>query len=134
MIVDEAKQKVALFLKDMYQLSNVGAGGNATFPTATTLDSPILGSNIATTNSVSNDTTIDFAVSINGGLLLGNTIRELGIFSVNIPLLDSDFADMRTGTSYDKEPSSMLARVVFDAIGPFQPTDELNFTFTIEVE
>jgi hypothetical protein len=142
MIVDEAKQKVALFLKNFYQRGNVGAGGNATFPTATDLDVPILSSNATTSNSLSDDTTIDFTLSINGGNLLGNTVRELGIFSHNMPVDDTDFTEMinegvtpdESGSTLATGGTSMLARVAFDAIGPFQSTDVLNFTFTVEVE
>jgi len=142
MIVDEAKGKVALFLKNFYQRGNVGAGGNATFPTATDLDVPILSSNATTSNTMSNDTTIDFVLSIDGGNLLGNTVRELAIFSHNMPVDDTDFTEMinegvtpdESGTTLATGGTSMLARIVFDAIGPFQSTDVLNFTFTMEVE
>ena len=141
MIVDEAKRKVALFLKNFYDKGNVGAGGNATFPTANSLDIPVLASNTTASASISSDTTVDYVISIDGGLLLGNTIRELGIFSENMPVDDTDFAEMISeGVSPDGSTSlatggtNMLARVVFDAIGPFQSTDVLNFTFTVEVE
>jgi len=142
MIVDDAKVKVAHFLKNFYNKGNVGAGGNATFPTATDLDVPILASNTSTTNSKSDDTTIDFVLSTDGGLLVGNTVREFGIFSENMPTDDTQFGVMITegvqpADSNGTEAAtgtSMLARVVFDAIGPFQSTDVLNFTFTIEVE
>ena len=142
MIVDEAKRKVALFLKNFYDKGNVGAGGNATFPTATGLDVPILGSNQSISSVISSDTTVDFTLSIDGGNLLGNTVRELGIFSENMPTNDAQFTLMVTEgvfpeTTHGTEAAietNMLARVMFDAIGPFQSTDVLNFTFTIEVE
>ena len=142
MITDVAKEKIALFLKNFYNKANVGTGGNASFSNATTLDSPILGSNESTTNSLSNSRTIDFAVSITGGNLQGNVIRELGIFSENMPTNDAEFGVMVTegvqpatsdGTEAATE-TNMLSRVVFDAIGPFDSNDTLNFTYTIEVE
>tara|TARA_R110000824_G_scaffold308819_2_gene496239 strand:- start:63 stop:491 length:429 start_codon:yes stop_codon:yes gene_type:complete len=142
MIVDEAKRKVALFLKNFYNKGNVGAGGNATFPTANGLDVPVLSSNTTASVSISSDTTVDYVISIDGGLLLGNTIRELGIFSENMPVDDTDFTEMinegvtpdESGSTLATGGTSMLARIVFDPIGPFQSQDVLNFTFTIEVE
>ena len=141
MIVDDAKQKVALFLKNFYNKGNVGTGGNSTFPSATSLDVPVLTSNASVTTSISSDTTIDFLLSLDGGTLEGNTIREIGFFSENMPVNDGDFTEMinegvspAVGSSEATGGASMLARIVFDAIGPFQSTDVLNFTFTMEAE
>jgi hypothetical protein len=134
MITDKTRRKVALFLKDMYTKANVGNGGNATAPNATDLDVPILSTKQTTTNSESNDTTIDFSASISGGNLQGNSIREIGFFSSTMPQ-DDQFDELRTTTSYTAETSDvMLARINFDAIGPFTSSDTLNFTFTMEVE
>ena len=134
MITDKTRRKVALFLKDMYTKANVGNGGNATAPNATDLDVPILSTKQTTTNSESNDTTIDFSASISGGNLQGNSIREIGFFSSTMPQ-DDQFDELRTTTSYTAETSYvMLARINFDAIGPFTSSDTLNFTFTMEVE
>ena len=132
MITDKMKRKVALFLKDMVTKANIGTGGNASFPTATNLDSPILTTLIATTNSDSNDTTIDFRAIFQGSSLQGNTIREVGVFSEDMPS-DTNFDELRTTTSYSTD-TTMLARINFDPIGPFQSTDEIEFIFTIEVE
>jgi len=135
MITDKTKRKVALFIKDMYTKVNVGNGGNATAPNATNLDVPILTTKQTSSNSESNDTTIDFVASISGGLIQGNTIREIGFFSDTMPR-DEDFDNLRTDTLYtvDTEGDVMLARINFDAIGPITSSDTLDFTFTMEVE
>ena len=83
MITDTTKRKVALFIKDMYTKANIGNGGNATSPNATDLDVPILTTKQTTTNTESDDTTIDFAVSFSGSSLQGNTVREIAFFSVS---------------------------------------------------
>tara|TARA_R110000824_G_scaffold397549_1_gene600540 strand:+ start:709 stop:1107 length:399 start_codon:yes stop_codon:yes gene_type:complete len=132
MITDKAKRKIALFIKDMFVKANIGAGGNASFPNSNELDVPILSTNATTSNSESDDTTIDFAVSVTGANLQGNTIRELGIFSETMPN-DTNFDELRTTTSYSTE-TTMLTRVNFEAIGPFTSADTLDFTFTMEVE
>ena len=132
MIVDEAKQKVALFLKEMFQEANYGIGGNATFPNANDLDVPVLETKIDTSNTVSDDTTIDFSVSFSGASTNGNTIRELGIFSSTMPQ-DNQFDELRTTTSYSAE-SVMLSRINFDALGPFTANDTIDFTLTMVVE
>jgi hypothetical protein len=132
MITDKAKRKIALFIKDMFIKANIGAGGNASFPNSNELDVPILSTNVTTSNSESDDTTIDFAVSVTGANLQGNTIRELGIFSETMPN-DTNFDELRTTTSYTTE-TTMLTRINFEAIGPFTSADTLDFTFTMEVE
>ena len=134
MITDITKRKVTLFLKDMFTKANFGSGGNSTSPNATDLDVPILSTKATTTNSESDDTTIDFSASIDGASLQGNTIREFGIFSDTMPT-DTQFDELRTLTSYTTETDDvMLARVNFDALGPFTSSDILDFTFTMEVE
>tara|TARA_R110002012_G_scaffold283289_1_gene473478 strand:- start:37 stop:441 length:405 start_codon:yes stop_codon:yes gene_type:complete len=134
MITDVTKRKVALFLKDMYTKANVGNGGNATAPNATDLDVPILSTKQTTSNSESNDTTIDFSASFSGSSLQGNSIREVGFFSSTMPQ-DAQFDELRTTTTYTAETSDvMLARINFDAIGPITSADTLDFTFTMEVE
>jgi hypothetical protein len=134
MITDTTKRKVALFIKDMYTKANVGNGGNATAPNATDLDVPILTTKVGTSNTESNDTTIDFSVSFSGSSLQGNSIRELGFFSSTMPQ-DSQFDELRTTTTYTAETSDvMLARINFDAIGPITAADTLDFTFIMEVE
>ena len=134
MITDTTKRKVTLFLKDMFTKANFGSGGNSTAPNATNLDVPILETKVTTSNSESDDTTIDFLVSLAGSSLQGNTVREFGIFSDTMPA-DDQFDELRTTTSYTAETNDvMLARVNFDALGPFTSSDTLDFTFTMEVE
>jgi len=132
MITDDTKKKVALFLKDMFQEANFGTGGNNTFPNATDLDVPILETKQGTSNSISDDTTIDFAVSFSGSAADGNTIREIAFFSSTMPA-DDAFDELRTTTSYSTD-STMLTRINFDALGPFTAADTLDFIFTMEVE
>jgi len=134
MITNKAKQKVALFLKEFFQLANVGAGGDSTNPNQNVLDVPILAANTATTNAISDDTTIDFTVSYTGTQLEGNTIRELGIFSATAPA-DDQFDELitRTTTSYGVE-TTLLSRINFNAVGPFANSDQIDITLTIEVE
>jgi hypothetical protein len=131
MITNKAKQKVALFLKEFFQLANVGAGGDSTNPNQNVLDVPILQK--ATTNSISDDTTIDFTVSYTGSDLEGNTIRELGIFSATTPADETQFGELRTDTSYGVE-TTLLSRINFSAVGPFANSDQIDITLTIEVE
>ena len=134
MITDITKRKVALFIKDMYTKANIGNGSNATSPDATDLDVPILTTKQTTTNTESDDTTIDFAVSFSGSSLQGNTVREIAFFSDTMPQ-DAQFDELRTTTTYTAETSDvMLARINFDAIGPVTSSDTLDFTFTMEVE
>jgi len=130
MITNKAKQKVALFLKEFFQLATVGTGGDSTNPNQNVLDVPIFQK--ATTNAISDDTTIDFTVSYTGSQLEGNTIREIGIFSATTPA-DDEFDELRTATSYGVE-STLLSRISFEAIGPFANTDQIDITLTIEVE
>ena len=132
MITNKGKQKVALFLKEFFQLANVGAGGDSTNPNQNVLDVPILAANTATTNAISDDTTIDFTVSYTGTQLEGNTIRELGIFSATTPA-DNQFDELRTTTSYSAE-TTLLSRINFSAVGPFANSDQIDITLTIKVE
>jgi len=132
MITEKAKEKVALFIKEFFQTANVGTGGDSTNPDSNVLDVPILAANKATTNYVSDRTTIDFSVSFTGSELSGHTIREFGIFSATTPQ-DDQFDELRTTTSYSAE-STMLSRVNFDGVGPFSNSDQIDVTFILEVE
>lgn len=132
MITEKAKEKVALFIKEFFQTANVGTGGDSTNPDSNVLDVPILAANKATTNYVSDRTTVDFSVSFTGSELSGHTIREFGIFSATTPT-DDNFDELRTTTSYSTE-STMLTRVNFDGVGPFSNSDQIDITFIMEVE
>ena len=132
MITEKAKEKVALFIKEFFQTANVGTGGDSTNPDSNVLDVPILAANKATTNYVSDRTTIDFSLSFTGSEILGHSIREFGIFSTTTPT-DNNFDELRTTTSYSAE-STMLTRVNFDGVGPFSNSDQIDITFIVEVE
>ena len=139
MITEKAKEKVALFIKEFFQTANVGTGGDSTNPDGNVLDVPILTSNKATTNYVSNRTTIDFSLSFTGSEVLGHSIREFGIFGT-VPQ-DTAFDEMyggtanpaTGGTNYASE-EIMLTRVNFDGVGPFSNSDQIDITFIVEVE
>jgi hypothetical protein len=139
MITDIAKRKLALFLKQFVTSANIGVGSNATFPSATDLDLPILSTKVGTTNSESDDTTIDFLASFTGSQLQGNTISEFGLFGT-VPQ-DTGFDEMyggvadpaTSGANYASE-EIMFTRVNFDAIGPFAASDTIEFILVIEVE
>ena len=132
MITDKTKRKIALFLKEFYQTANVGAGGSSTNPNANELDVPILDPNVATTNAESSAATVDFAVSLTGSQLEGNTIREFGVFSATTPN-DTNFDELRADGAYTAE-TTMLSRLNFEAIGPFSNTDQIDIVLTVEVE
>ena len=80
MITEKAKRKLALFLKEFYTKANVGSGGDSTNPNSNVLDAPMLAdaTMVATSNSTSGNSTIDFTASISGAQLTGVTAREFG--------------------------------------------------------
>ena len=142
-VTEDAKKKIALFLKEFFTQADIGAGGSSTNPSATTLDVPILTTKLTTTNSTSDNSTIDFNAIISGATVTGNTIREFGIFG-ELPQ-DDQYDEMRlegvqiTGSSATDGTEAtvetiMLGRVNFDGIGPFAASDEIEFTYTVEVE
>ena len=133
MITDIAKRKLALFLKEFITTSNVGVGSNATFPSATDLDIPILTTKVATTNSESDDTTIDFKATFTGSQLQGNTIREFGLFGI-FPTDAYTASMVSTAVSSYTTNEEMAARINFDGIGPFVASDQIEFIFIMEVE
>ena len=131
-MTNKAKEKVALFLKEFFAEANVGTGGDSTNPNGNVLDVPILAANVSTTNSNSDSATIDFTVSFTGSQIGGHTIREFGIFSATTPQ-DDQFDELRTTTAYNTE-STMLTRVNFSGVGPFANSDQIDITFSMEVE
>ena len=139
MITDEAKRKMALFIKEFYTHANVGIGGDSTNPNSNSLDVPIISSNQSTTNAVSDAATVDFTISLTGSQLEGNTIREFGIFGT-LPQ-DTTFDKMYGGTAnpatggenYASEVI-MLSRINFTGVGPFSNADQIDLTLTVEVE
>ena len=139
MITENAKRKVALFLKEFYTEANIGVGGNSPNPNSNNLDVPILGTNKTTTNSQSSDLIIDFTATFTGSELNGNTVREFGIFGT-LPA-EGAFDEMYGGTANPATEGSnyvseeiMLTRFNFDALGPFSASDELEIIVTVGVE
>ena len=143
MITEDAKKKVALFLKEFYTQANVGVGGGSTNPSATALDVPLLSSLIVTENTASDEATIDFKATLSGASVTGQTLREFGIFG-ELPQ-DDQFDEMRlegvqiSGTSATDGTEAtvetiMLGRVNFDGVSSLSATDEIEFVYTVEGE
>ncbi len=143
MITEDAKKKVALFLKEFYTQANVGVGGGSTNPSATELDVPLLSSLIVTENTASDEATIDFKATLSGASVTGQTLREFGIFG-ELPQ-DDQFDEMRlegvqiSGTSATDGTEAtvetiMLGRVNFDGVSSLSASDEIEFVYTVEVE
>ena len=143
MITEDAKKKVALFLKEFYTQANVGVGGGSTNPSATALDVPLLSSMIVTENTASDEATIDFKATLSGASVTGQTLREFGIFG-ELPQ-DDQFDEMRlegvqiSGTSATDGTEAtvetiMLGRVNFEGVSSLSATDEIEFVYTVEVE
>ena len=132
MITDDVKRKVALYLQDIVNEANIGIGGNSTHPAAIDLDVPILTTKVSTTNSESNDTTIDFKAVFSGSQLQGNTLREFGLYG-DFPI-DTVADIVSTAYSGGNVEEKMFARVNFDGIGPFAASDVIEFIFVMEVE
>ena len=134
MITGKAKRKMALFLKEFFDKANVGNGGNTTGQDANDLDIPLLTTRKTTGNSESFGSAIDFAVTFTGNEVQGNTIREFGIFSESMPT-DSEMGEIGDGSwNANNSDSTMLARVNFEALGPFSTNDSLEFILVVEVE
>ena len=143
MITEDAKKKVALFLKEFYTQANVGVGGGSTNPSATALDVPLLSSLIVTENTASDEATIDFKATLSGASVTGQTLREFGIFG-ELPQ-DDQFDEMRlegvqiSGTAATDGTEAtvetiMLGRVNFDGVSSLSASDEIEFVYTVEVE
>tara|TARA_R100000152_G_C6737123_1_gene161201 strand:- start:349 stop:780 length:432 start_codon:yes stop_codon:yes gene_type:complete len=143
MITEDAKKKVALFLKEFYTQANVGVGGGSTNPSADALDVPLLSSMIVTENTASDEATIDFKATLSGASVTGQTLREFGIFG-ELPQ-DDQFDEMRlegvqiSGTAATDGTEAtvetiMLGRVNFDGVSSLSASDEIEFVYTVEVE
>ena len=143
MITEDAKKKVNLFLQTFFTTGNVGIGGDTTNPNANTLDVPILTANETLTITNTGDTSTDFKLTVTGSQLAASAIREFGVFG-ELPQ-DNQFDEMRLegvqitgesntdGTEATVE-SIMLARFPLDAIGPFNNSDQIDITLSVEVE
>tara|TARA_R110000822_G_scaffold106352_2_gene234438 strand:- start:710 stop:1081 length:372 start_codon:yes stop_codon:yes gene_type:complete len=123
MILDVAKEAIALHLKTIYTKARVGVGGHSTSPFSSDLDVPIF--NVTVSSSTSEGATIDFKFTINGASIAGHTIREIGIFNK---------AYSNSAGTTIAEYTEMLSRVSFDGIGPFASGEDVDFYITIEVE
>ena len=145
MITEEAKKKINLFLQTFFTTGNVGTGSDSTNPNSNSLDVPILtpqeGISITTTNT--GDTSTDFKLVVLGSQLSASVVREFGIFG-ELPQ-DDQFDEMRLegvqitgesntdGTEATVE-TTMLSRLSFEGLGPFNNSDEITFTLSVEVE
>ena len=108
MMTEKAKRKTMLFLKEFYTSAKVGNGGDSSNPNAS-----------------------DFFAQFNN--LEGETIREFGIFG-SLPT-DAEMANLGSGTwTTGNVETVMLARINFDALGPFVSGDVIDITLVAEVE
>ena len=139
MITEEAKKKINLFLQNFFLVGNVGVGSDATNPNANTLDVPILTANETLTVTNTGDTSTDFKLVVLGSQLSASVVREFGVFGT-LPQ-DNAFDEMYGGTAnpatshsnYASE-TTMLTRLSFEGLGPFNNSDEITFTVSVEVE
>tara|TARA_R100000995_G_C3475730_1_gene120833 strand:+ start:661 stop:1080 length:420 start_codon:yes stop_codon:yes gene_type:complete len=139
MITEEAKKKINLFLQNFFTTGNVGTGSDSTNPNSNSLDVPILASNSSLTVTNTGDTSTDFKMVVLGSQLSASVVREFGIFGT-LPQ-DDAFDEMYGGTSnpatdgsnYASE-TTMLSRLSFEGLGPFNNSDEITFTLSVEVE
>tara|TARA_R110002012_G_scaffold187784_1_gene354774 strand:- start:637 stop:1059 length:423 start_codon:yes stop_codon:yes gene_type:complete len=140
MITENAKKKVNLFLQTFFTTGNVGVGGDTTNPNANVLDVPLLTANESLTVTNTGDTSTDFKLSVMGSQLAASAVREFGVFGT-LPE-DNQFTVMQTegvapdssnGTEASTE-TTMLARFPFEALGPFNNSDQIDITLSVEVE
>ena len=132
------KKKVNLFLQNFFLVGNVGVGSDATNPNANTLDVPILTANETLTITNTGETSTDFKLVVLGSQLSASVVREFGVFG-KLPQNITEFGDMYGGTdgtstaNYSVE-DTMLTRLSFEGLGPFNNSDEITFTVSVEVE
>ena len=115
MISDKAKSLIADYIVTTFTKASVGTGGNSTYPSQLDLDVPLLTTKVSAIPVKSDESTVDFKITIQGTSadILGRTIREIGIF---------DSSD------------NLFTRLNFDAIGPFSSSEEVEFFIILEVE
>ena len=98
----------------------IGNGGDSTNPNASDLDSPITysGSDAIQTSGISiassGESAVDYTVSILGSAIVGEIIKEIGL--------------------YETSGSRLICRVPLDPIGPIVSTDEIEIIITLEVD
>ena len=64
MITENTRNKLALFISQIYNEIQFGTGGDASNPYVNTLDAPLDHNTLSTSNILANDTTIDFTYSL----------------------------------------------------------------------
>tara|TARA_R110002012_G_scaffold146178_2_gene304452 strand:- start:68 stop:427 length:360 start_codon:yes stop_codon:yes gene_type:complete len=111
------------FLRDQITTNvgwKIGSGGDSTNPNASDLDSPITysGSTAIQTSGItrltSGESAIDYTITILGSAIVGEIIKEIGL--------------------YETGGSTLICRVPLDPIGPIVSTDEVEIIITLEVD
>ena len=148
MITEFSKNKLALYVSQMYGQIKFGTGGDASNPYVNTLDAPLSHGLLTTSNILANDTTIDFTYSLLGTEtgITGHTIQEIGIFGL-LPtdadqtanmakstgsILTSNDKNYATAANYTVDELTMLFRIPIDPI-TIQSTETYDIVITLEV-
>jgi protein involved in ribonucleotide reduction len=149
MITENSKNKLALFVTQMYRQIQFGSGGDASNPYVNTLDAPLATSaTLYTTNILANDTTIDFTYTLLGNTtgIVGQTIQEIGIFGL-LPTDADQTANMAKSkgsiivegnqnwadhAAYTVDELTMLFRIPIDPI-TVQINEVYDIVVTLEV-
>tara|TARA_R100000231_G_scaffold139618_1_gene121682 strand:- start:589 stop:930 length:342 start_codon:yes stop_codon:yes gene_type:complete len=113
MITRDGRTKMRDLLISNFTKYKVGAGGDSTNPNSSDLDSPLISLASMNTPTISGETSIDFTFTVLGSSLVGQTLKEAGVFTAS---------------------GELLVRVNFDPIGPLTATDEIDFIITVEVD
>lgn len=119
MITDEMKSLLATHVKDMILSGQIGLGGNSSSPLSMSLDVPLTSVSVAKTVEKSSGNVVQAKLEILGSDILGQVIREVGLFN---------HADANDPTA------KLLQRINFEGVGPFNATDRLQLFITMEVE
>ena len=139
MITNEAKKKIALFIREIFNggKTKLGTGGGGTNPSSIILDVPLPASTDKTHTVISSDDkVIEFKSEFLGSTLQGYTIREVGIFG-DVPKNDQFDELVNTNNTANPEYTTdniMLSRINFNAIGNFSTSDTIEVIYTMEVE
>ena len=139
MITDKGKSLIADYIVSTFVKGDVGSGGNTTNPAQLELDVPLLTTKATVIPVKSDESVIDFKMTIQGSTanISGRSLRECGIFNGGSCTLGgaytSSSACTDAGGSWVAVPD-MLTRFNFDAIGPFSSSEEVEFFIAVEVE
>ena len=149
MMTEFSKNKMALFISQMYRQIQFGTGGDSSNPYVNKLDAPLATtSTLYTTNILANDTTIDFTYSLLGNTtgIVGQTIQEIGIFGL-LPTDANEMVEMAktrgsivvdgnknfaTAADYDVDELTMLFRIPIDPI-TIRSAEVYDIVVTLEV-